>query len=297
MRTGHEAVGKLVAECEQRKCRLQDLSLAEIKSLVPATAAPLIDDSVSKVLGSANAAAALVSYGSGSRERVKEQLAEWKKRLNDVGQATACRSRCHAEASLWTGLPTRPPPADRRSPDRTTKLTSSCPSSSQPSSSQPSASPQLLRALRFFEAFFFAGFAFLRSVLRGADLLLCRLAADFLNGTFTFDDALLRALASRLAGFDATILSAFAPATPPAIAPTAAPIGPTAIRRPLRPRRRRSSSFPPCRIRCDLLAFFFMVFDPVEPSVLADWPVHDVRCCAAGPVTQGRVAQTVHSPS
>jgi argininosuccinate lyase len=82
MRTGHEVVGKLVAECEQRKCRLKDLSLADIKSLVPPMAAPLIDDSVSKVLGSANAAAALVSYGSGSRERVKEQLAEWKKRLH-----------------------------------------------------------------------------------------------------------------------------------------------------------------------------------------------------------------------
>jgi argininosuccinate lyase len=81
MRTGHEVVGKLVAECETRKCRLKDLSLAEIKSLVPATAAALIDDSVSKVLGSANAAAALISYGSGSCERVKEQLAEWKKRL------------------------------------------------------------------------------------------------------------------------------------------------------------------------------------------------------------------------
>ena len=82
MRTGHEVVGKLVAECEQRKCRLQDLSLTEIRSLVPTAAAPLIDDSVSEVLGSANAAAALVSYGSGSRERVTEQLAEWKKRLN-----------------------------------------------------------------------------------------------------------------------------------------------------------------------------------------------------------------------
>jgi len=81
MRTGHEVVGKLVTECEGRKCRLADLSLAEIQSLVPPAAAPLIDDSVSKVLGSANAAAALVSYGSGSRERVAEQLAEWKRRL------------------------------------------------------------------------------------------------------------------------------------------------------------------------------------------------------------------------
>ena len=83
MRTGHEVVGKLVAECEARKCRLADLSLDEIKKLVPPTAAPLIDASVSQVLGSANAAAALISYGSGSRARVAEQLAEWKKRLGD----------------------------------------------------------------------------------------------------------------------------------------------------------------------------------------------------------------------
>jgi len=81
MRTGHEVVGKLVAECEGRKCRLGDLSLDEIRKLVPAAAAALIDESVSKVLGSAHAAAALVSYGSGSKVRVAEQLAEWKKRL------------------------------------------------------------------------------------------------------------------------------------------------------------------------------------------------------------------------
>ncbi len=90
MRTGHEVVGKLVAECEERKRRLADLSLVEIQSLVPPAAALLIDDSVSKVLGSANAAAALVSYGSGSRERVGEQLGEWKKRLD--GESRVNRS-------------------------------------------------------------------------------------------------------------------------------------------------------------------------------------------------------------
>ncbi len=81
MRTGHEVVGKLVATCEQRGCRLADLSLDDIRSLVPAAAAERIDGSVSQVLGSANAAAALVSFGSGSRQRVSEQLAAWKQRL------------------------------------------------------------------------------------------------------------------------------------------------------------------------------------------------------------------------
>jgi argininosuccinate lyase len=73
MRTGHEVVGKLVGQCESRKCRLAELSLAELQ-----TASSLIDDSVYQVLGAANAAAALVSFGSGSRERVAEQLAVWK---------------------------------------------------------------------------------------------------------------------------------------------------------------------------------------------------------------------------
>jgi argininosuccinate lyase len=83
MRTGHEVVGKLVAECEARRCRLADLPLAEMQALVPESAAKLIDDSVFKVLGSSNAAEALVSFGSGSRRRVAEQLAEWKSRLKD----------------------------------------------------------------------------------------------------------------------------------------------------------------------------------------------------------------------
>ncbi len=81
MRTGHEVVGRLVAECEGRKCRLADLSLEEMRSLVPAAASGLIDASVFQVLGSANAAAALVSYGSGSRARVAEQLNAWRGRL------------------------------------------------------------------------------------------------------------------------------------------------------------------------------------------------------------------------
>jgi len=36
---------------------------------------------VRSVLGTKNAAAVLVSYGSGGRERVAEQLTKWKERL------------------------------------------------------------------------------------------------------------------------------------------------------------------------------------------------------------------------
>ncbi|WP_437231017.1 argininosuccinate lyase [Planctomicrobium sp. SH661] len=76
MRTGHEIVGKLVAECERRKCRLADLSLAELQQV-----APKVEESIYQILGAENAAAALVSYGSGGHDRVREQLAAWQQRL------------------------------------------------------------------------------------------------------------------------------------------------------------------------------------------------------------------------
>jgi argininosuccinate lyase len=76
MRTGHEAVGKLVAQCEGKKCRLADLSLAELQAAVPQIAAD-----VTEVLGAKNAVAALRSYGSGGRDSVREQLERWKKRV------------------------------------------------------------------------------------------------------------------------------------------------------------------------------------------------------------------------
>jgi argininosuccinate lyase len=76
MRTGHEIVGKLVAECERRGCRLADLSLEELQKV-----APQADESIYKVLGAENAAAALISYGSGGPQRVREQLKIWQERL------------------------------------------------------------------------------------------------------------------------------------------------------------------------------------------------------------------------
>jgi argininosuccinate lyase len=76
MRTAHEVVGTLVALCEQRKCRLADLSLEELQA-----ASGHIDDGVRKVLGTRNAVASLRSYGSGGRLPVEQQLARWQARL------------------------------------------------------------------------------------------------------------------------------------------------------------------------------------------------------------------------
>src|SRR5205807_2191124 len=59
MRAAHEAVGKLVRLCEERRCRLQDLP-AEVYEDVHAGLTP----GVYKVLGVANALAAFQSYGS-----------------------------------------------------------------------------------------------------------------------------------------------------------------------------------------------------------------------------------------
>jgi argininosuccinate lyase len=76
MRSGHEIVGKLVADCETAKKRLADLTLAEFQ-----TANPLIEKDVYQSLGAKNVVAALKSFGSGGRKPVEEQLAVWKKRL------------------------------------------------------------------------------------------------------------------------------------------------------------------------------------------------------------------------
>jgi argininosuccinate lyase len=78
MRTGHETVGKLVAECEGRGCRLAELPLQDLQQ-----ACDLIDADVAEVLGTINANAALQSYGSGGREPVLQQIAAWKARLQE----------------------------------------------------------------------------------------------------------------------------------------------------------------------------------------------------------------------
>lgn len=76
MRTGHEVVGKLVALCESRQCKLADLPLADLQA-----ACDKIEADVSQVLGTDNVVAALKSYGSGGRVPVEERLKEWQQRL------------------------------------------------------------------------------------------------------------------------------------------------------------------------------------------------------------------------
>ena len=76
MRSAHETVGRLVAQCEQRGCRLRDLSLEEFRAVCPA-----VDETVYAVLGAENAVAALRSYGAGGRGPVEEQLEFWRTKL------------------------------------------------------------------------------------------------------------------------------------------------------------------------------------------------------------------------
>jgi len=76
MRSAHEAVGKLVRECEQGKCRLLELPIGQFETIVPGQGAAL-----RATLGVANAIAAFRSYGSTAPSEVTKQLSEWKTRL------------------------------------------------------------------------------------------------------------------------------------------------------------------------------------------------------------------------
>jgi argininosuccinate lyase len=77
MRTGHATVGKLVADCEARSCRLADLSLEELKA-----ACDLIEQNVYSVLGAENAMRALISFGSGGEQPVADRIAWWQNHLS-----------------------------------------------------------------------------------------------------------------------------------------------------------------------------------------------------------------------
>ena len=76
MRTAHGVVGKLVALGESTGRRLAGLTDAEF-----AAADSRIDPGVRSVLGAANAAAALRSYGGGGRGQVAAQAGRWRERL------------------------------------------------------------------------------------------------------------------------------------------------------------------------------------------------------------------------
>ena len=75
MRSAHEAVGTLVKQCEQKKCRLTDLPAEAFEKAAPGAGA------VREKLGVANAVAAFQSYGSTAPAEVKRQVEAWKKRV------------------------------------------------------------------------------------------------------------------------------------------------------------------------------------------------------------------------
>jgi argininosuccinate lyase len=76
MRSAHEAVGKLVRQCEQQKCRLADLK-PEVYDAVQ----PGLGNDVYSVLGVKNALQAFRGAGSTAPDEVRKQIDFWKLRL------------------------------------------------------------------------------------------------------------------------------------------------------------------------------------------------------------------------
>jgi argininosuccinate lyase len=76
LRSAHEAVGKLIRTCEERRCRLAELP-ADIYEAI----GPGLGSKVYGVLGVANALAAFQSYGSTAPAEVERQLTSWRQRL------------------------------------------------------------------------------------------------------------------------------------------------------------------------------------------------------------------------
>jgi argininosuccinate lyase len=79
MRAAHEAVGKLVSLCEQRRCGLADLEPEAFESVRPG-----LSSGVYQILGVANALAAFQSVGSTAPAEVDRQLEQWRVRLNSA---------------------------------------------------------------------------------------------------------------------------------------------------------------------------------------------------------------------
>src|SRR5262249_18699303 len=76
MRAAHEAVGKLVRQCDERGCRLADLPAAAFDEVSPGLGA-----AAPGVLGVANALKAFRSAGSTAPAEVERQLGLWQQRL------------------------------------------------------------------------------------------------------------------------------------------------------------------------------------------------------------------------
>jgi argininosuccinate lyase len=76
LRSAHEAVGKLVRQCEERNCRLVDLPPVSFDAIQAGLSAK-----VAAVLGVKNALAAFQSYGSTAPAEVARQIEAWRMRL------------------------------------------------------------------------------------------------------------------------------------------------------------------------------------------------------------------------
>jgi argininosuccinate lyase len=76
LRSAHEAVGALVKQCEERKCRLAELPKEAFEAIRAGLGAKVFG-----VLGVKNALAAFQSFGSTAPAEVEKQLAAWKTRL------------------------------------------------------------------------------------------------------------------------------------------------------------------------------------------------------------------------
>jgi argininosuccinate lyase len=77
MRSAHEAVGRLVRQCEDKRIRLAQLPPETYDAIQPGLSA-----TVYSVLGVKNALAAFRSVGSTAPAEVEKQLAFWKKQLD-----------------------------------------------------------------------------------------------------------------------------------------------------------------------------------------------------------------------
>jgi argininosuccinate lyase len=76
MRAAHEAVGRLVRLCEERRCRLADLPAEVYEGIRPG-----LGSGVYNVLGVANALVAFRSQGSTAPTEVERQIEAWRRRL------------------------------------------------------------------------------------------------------------------------------------------------------------------------------------------------------------------------
>jgi argininosuccinate lyase len=85
MRSAHEAVGRLVKECESRRCRLADLPAEAFEDAAAGGGGGArpheLGAKVRTNLGVANAVAAFRTTGSTAPAEVERQLSEWKRRV------------------------------------------------------------------------------------------------------------------------------------------------------------------------------------------------------------------------